>query len=426
MESFDEGLRCQDVHSGLRNVDPNSPTLAPLTDTRIVGMAATLAGLIRGRDVIEDAQALMVVAAHQLDVNSMVFSDVVALLEQAGFVSGVRRPGGKITSFTENVPYYEDLYATLGDAWRDRGPNEIEQQLLLVVDGLARGPVALESLESAFGLDHGAVPDLVETATGAGLIRTLRTIDGDVAYSPFFGFENPQLLGELVNEHGSEQLIVEFAAVRARQGLAISAVDHPLLTQAVAGGLVMAPSVKLPGGGAQAFAAMPYVPDSTLLTARKPVLDKALTVLACLRCAESFGEYNTLSAAGLVNVIDKLLDPYRGFLNPNSAHRRQYELIRNAGLIEFAPDLRPGGSWVTPTFIDTEDNRAALQLARDLITHGELMGERVDDSVARTALDAGTNYTAPMQTTHRLRKSVEPSPKQFEKIFEAAMGRRAL
>jgi hypothetical protein len=69
METFQQGLRCQDVHSGLRNVDPNAPLLAPLADTHVVGMAATLAGLIRGRDVVTDAQSLAVVAADQLDVD---------------------------------------------------------------------------------------------------------------------------------------------------------------------------------------------------------------------------------------------------------------------------------------------------------------------------------------------------------------------
>jgi hypothetical protein len=71
VDAFDEGLRCQDVHSGLRNVDPHSSLLAPLVETRIVGMAATIAGLIRGRDVIADAQSLMTVAADQLDVDRL-------------------------------------------------------------------------------------------------------------------------------------------------------------------------------------------------------------------------------------------------------------------------------------------------------------------------------------------------------------------
>jgi hypothetical protein len=415
MESFDEGLRCQDVHSGLRNVDPNSSLLGSLNDTRIVGMAATVAGLIRGRDVVEDAQALMVVAAHQLDVDMLAFNEVVGLLEDAGFIRGVQRQGGKIRAFTENVPFYDNLYTTLGQAWRSRTPTELEQQLLVVVHGLARTPLPLDSLAQILDLDSSDLRRLREVAEGAGLMQTLR-----------FGFENPQLLGHLVETHGSDQLIAEFLAVRAKQGLPIGPTTHPLLTEAVAGGLLMAPTVTLPSGAQRAFAALPYTADPKLLVARKPVLDKALAVLACLRCAESFGGYNNLPAQGLIDVIDKLLDPNRGFLNPHGGHKRQYELMRNAGLVLFGPDTMPGGTWVTPIFIDTEDNRAALALARDLLTHGESVGQRVDDSLARDALASGKGYTAPMQTTHRVRKSVQPSAKEFEKIFEAAMGRRAL
>ena len=421
VEIFDEGLRCQDVHSGLRNLDPHEPLLSGLNDTRVVGMAATLAGLIRGRDVIVDGQALMTVAAHQLDVDPLAFDQVVGLLESAGYVEGVQRPGGKIKTFTENVPYYDDLYGTLGQIWRSREPTELEQQLLLVVDGLAKAPLALESLEDSFNLDHAAVPRLLAVGQGAGLVTTMRTIDGDVAYSPFYGFENPEVLESLVTAHGSDQLITEFSAVRAEQGLAINPTDYPLLTGAVAQGLIMAPSVQLPNGSMQAFAALPYIADKKLLSARKPVLEKALAVLACLRCAGSAAEHNTLAPGALINVIDKLLDPNRGFLNPNSAHRRQYALIRNAGLIMFGPDTRPGGAWVTPIFIDTPDNREALHLARDLIVHGELVDRRVDDSLARAALDAGTGYTAPMQTLGRVRGQTNLQPEQYEKVLVAAM-----
>jgi hypothetical protein len=42
--------------------------------------------------------------------------------------------------------------------------------------------------------------------------------DGKVLYSPFFGFENPLLLGELIRDHGPGQLADAFAAVTAEQG----------------------------------------------------------------------------------------------------------------------------------------------------------------------------------------------------------------
>ncbi|WP_344208443.1 hypothetical protein [Nonomuraea bangladeshensis] len=389
----------------------------------MVGMAATLAGLIRGRDVIQDAQALATVAAAQLDVSPLAFNNVVGVLEDAGFVAGVQHKGSKIVSFTETVPFYDNLYERLGTVWNDRQPSILEQQMLTVVEALAAKPIPKEELEDRLSLDHSDVPRLLEIGEGSGLVQVVRTIDGDLAYSPFFGFENPELFGDLVRDHGPEKLAVEFEALRSEQGLPIGNDQFPFLTDAVARGLVMAPAVRRPNGKMQPFAALPYSADQSLLVARKPVVDKALAVLACLRCAQHYGGYNSLTPEGLVSVIDKLLDRNRGFLKPHSAHRRQYELMVRAGLIYFADDTLPGGTWVVPTFVDSVDNREALTLARDLITHGEAIRNRVDDSEARSALDVPGSYVAPLQTMHRSRELAMPSSSHFEKVFEVAMGR---
>jgi hypothetical protein len=389
-------------------------------------MAATVAGLIRGRDVIQDASALMTIAAFQLDVPTLSFGEVITLLEDVGYVAGVKRSGGKVTEFTESVPFYDNLYATLGEAWRGRAPTILEQEMLAVINGLAQAPVSVDNLEDHFGIERSDIPELLEVADHSGLVRKLRSVDGDILYSPFFGFEDPGGLDALLSAHGGDRLAEELAAVRATQGLELTPGQYPLLTDAVGRGLIMAPSVTLPDGSARAFAALPYAADKSLLVSRKPVLEKALAVLACLRSAERHAEYNTLTPDALLFVIGKLLDPNRGFLNPNSSHRRQYQLMRNAGLIRFAPDTMPGGRWVTPTFIDTDDNREALRLARDLIQHGELVERRIDDEGARIALDTGAAYQAPLQTASRLRRVVAPSPDEYEMIFARAMGQGAV
>lgn len=422
MDRFDEGLRCQDVHAGLRNVDPNSGTLTPLADTQLIGMAASLAALIRGQDVIADAQALRAVAAEQLDVNQFAFDPVIKQLAEVGFVEGVQRSGGKITRFTENVPYYDDLYAQLGEAWRDRQPTEVEQQMVLLVHHLADAPLPLDELADRVGLDASAVPNLLEVGRRAELVKTIPLLDGDVVYSPFFGFENPDLVGDLVRDHGPEQLAVAFAALRGEQGMPVTAAE-PLLQDAIARGLLLAPAVELPDGMVQPFAALPYTLDRELLRGRKPVLEKALAVLACLRCGQHFGGATSLPADALVNVIDKLLDPNRGFLLPHSSHSRQYRLMHAAGLLAFDPDLLPGGHWVTPRFIDTPDNRDALRIARDLITHGEPLAGRVGDEQARAALVLGQPFAAPMQTVARLRGKAAATPKQWQAVIDAALGR---
>ena len=422
MDLFDEGLRCQDVHAGLRNVDPHSGSLTPLADTQLIGMAASLAALVRGQDVIADAQALRAVAAEQLDVSQFAFDQVIKVLADVGFVEGVRRSGGKITRFTENVPYYDDLYTGLGEVWRGRQPTEIEQQMVLLVDNLADAPVPVEELAGRIGLDTAAVPALLEVGGSAQLVKTIPLLDGDVAYSPFFGFENPELIGDLVRDHGPEQLAMAFAAVRGEQGLPVTE-SYPLLQDAIARGLLLAPSVELPNGTLQPFAALPYILDYELLHGRKPVLEKALAVLACLRCGQHFGGATSLSAPGLVNVIDKLLNPSRGFLQPHESHERQYRLMHTAGLLAFDPDPVPGGNWVQPRFIDTEDNRAALTIARDLIVHGERIAGRVGDDQARAALVTGQPFAAPMQTVARMRGKAVTTPRQWQAVVDAALSR---
>jgi hypothetical protein len=164
-------------------------------------MAAGLAALIRGQNVIANAQALRAVAAEQLDVSQFAFDQVIAVLAEMEFVHGVQRSGGKITRFTENVPYYEDPYTGLGSVWRDRQPTELEQQMIPLVDNLADAPVPVEELTTRIGLDTAAVPSLLEVGTRSQLVKTIPLLDGDVAYSPFFGFENPELVGDLVRDH---------------------------------------------------------------------------------------------------------------------------------------------------------------------------------------------------------------------------------
>jgi hypothetical protein len=414
------------VHAGLRNVDPNSGALTPLADTQMIGMAASVAALIRGQDIVTDAQALRAVAAEQLDVNAFAFEDVIETLAEIGFVEGIQRSGGRIASFGENVPYFDDLYARLGQAWEHKQPTELEQQMLILVDDLAIAPVAVEELADRSGLDTKALLTLLPVAESAQLVKRIQLLDGDVVYSPFFGFENPNVISDLVVEHGTEELAVAFAALRAEQGLPVTALTHPILIDAIARGLVMAPGVLRPDGVLQPFAALPYSLDRELLKSRKPVLEKALAVIACLRCGQHFGGATSLPSGSLRSVIDKLLDRNRGFLVPHSSHERQYALMHRAGIIAFGEDLRPGGSWVTPRFIDSEDNRAALLLARDLITHGEQLSGRVGDVQAREALMLGSSFSAPMQTVNRIRTKAAATGKQWQKVIDAALGRGRL
>lgn len=282
---------------------------------------------------------------------------------------------------------------------------------------VASWPVAAAEL---LALAAGAVTgrDVRDVLLGARVSRTWPA----AAPSRRRPWRTLRLVGDLMRDHGPDRMAEALAAVRGEQGLPVTAAD-PLLQDAIARGLLLAPAVELPNGTLQPFATLPYILDRELLRGRKPVLDKALAVLACLRCGQHFGGATSLSASGPVNVIDKLLDPNQGFLQPHSLHERQYRLMYSAGLLAFDPDPMPGGSWVQPRFIDTDDNRQALRIARDLIIHGERLAGRVGDDQARNALLLGQPFAAPMQTVARMRDKAITTPRQWQAFVDAALSR---
>ncbi|WP_331765285.1 hypothetical protein OG747_52490 (plasmid) [Streptomyces sp. NBC_01384] len=423
MENYEAGLRSQDVHQGLRNMDPHSPALVPLTKTRLVGSAADVASLIRGREVIQDVSALQVIAVRELDVAPSSFEQVLDVLETAGFIDLARNSRGEPVGLTENVPVYRTLYEDLGSAWRESRPRQIEEEMLAVVRRLAQGPIPVESLVSEIGI--GSHPDeIVMLGRESSIIKVESTLDGDILYSPFSAFENPSALNDLLLQHGSAQMQDEFEKLHKHQGLPITIGSYPMLTDAVARGLISAPSVSLPDGQERSFAVLPYTLDRELLTGRKPVLDKALAIIACVRCGQQFG--GSTNVASALAIISVLLDPQRGMLAPHSSHERQYALMRNLGVIRFDADPFPGGTWVQPVFVDTPDNREAMEIARELIAAGETMVGRTPSPETRKLLDLDASYLRPIQTVSRTRTRSDVSPAQYRGFWEALMGRGAL
>ncbi|WTX00884.1 hypothetical protein OG216_46450 (plasmid) [Streptomycetaceae bacterium NBC_01309] len=422
INNYETGLRTQDVHQALRNVDPHSPALVPLTKTRLVGSAADVASLIRGRELIQDVFALQVIAARELDVAPSSFERVLEVLETCGLIDVMRNSRGEAVGIIEQVPSYRALYEKLGSVWRESRPRQLEEEILAVVRRLARGPMALESLAAEVGVDSS--PDeIVALGRETSILKVATTLDGDILYSPYSAFENPAAVRRLLHEHGSSQMQAELEALHRHQGLAITAGTYPMLADAVARGLISAPSVALPDGKETPFAVLPYSLDRELLVGRKPVLDKALAIVACLRCAQKFGGFTNL--ADELAVISAFLDPDKGELTPHGSHERQYALLRNLGIIRFGCDPHPGRKWVQPVFVDTADNREAMEIARELIDVGETMAGRTPPLETRRLLDVNASYMRPIQTVARTRAKPDLSPAHYRDFWSALMEGRS-
>jgi len=129
------GLRAYDTTIGFRNLDERGAIITDFSPTHTVGRAAVLAGAIKGKDVIRDAQSLKRIAAEVLKINPDAFDKVVLELAELEMVRGIKRTAGEIVSFVESVPLlYDDIHERLGTRWFDKQPSELEAQFLTSLD----------------------------------------------------------------------------------------------------------------------------------------------------------------------------------------------------------------------------------------------------------------------------------------------------
>lgn len=417
MEKEAEGLRCQDVNLGLR-IGSNSWTRSVLDNTQIVGMAADLAGLIRGVNIIEDVDPLKIVASETLDISPNELEPVLGVLESCDFIE-VQRSNGRTVAIADRVPVFQDLYSSLGSAWRERKPRQLEEEVITAVHLLARSPIPLEELVPSHGFDKNDIADIVKIGEQSSVIRQVETLDGILLYSPYTAFENPTAMHEALINHGPGELADALGEITDYQGLPIDPVKSPILSDAVAMGIISAPSVELRDGTLKPFGVLPHLLDQELTTTKKMILDKALTIVACIRCGQHFGgKTNTRDA---IAVINALLE--QDYLNPHGSHQRQYKLMRDQGIIEFLPDMREGGKWVRPALIKTEDNIEAMKIARGLLSGENLQAGRDSSPDIKKLLGLDAKSLKSLQTSSRKKATGAIDSQHLSAAFESLMGR---
>jgi hypothetical protein len=379
-------------------------------------MAAALAVNIRGRDVIDDPDALKVIAADQLGVEGFAFRPVLDLLQELGFVR-VEQRGSRLLKVYETVPLHHSVFEDLGGHWRDQRSSGVEEELVAVVDALADGPMPEEQMERRIGIERDDIPTLLRIGEGSEMIRRLKSRGGEsILYSPLFSFERPDQLERVFENHQSDDVREAFERVKSYQGLPLLDQDE-VLNDAVGRGLLPAPGVRLPDGTERPFVCTTAGINREFLTVKKSVLDRALAAIACVRCGENYGGASAIHSPKAI--LRALLDASRQYrLRPHSSHRRQYRLLRRLQVVRYIP----AGSWVSVQLIDSEDNKEAIRLAIDLLEYGEPVRERGVDEDAQKLIKAEGLYVPPIETLHTRRPRIHLPDATWEALAEAARG----
>ncbi len=382
------GLRAQDVYSGLQTVDQTSGLIAAELDaTRLTGMAATVAANIKGIDLIKDPKVLTVIAAQQWGIDSMALPWVLEVLQEVDYITVHQDEHKKPTRIEEHIPLlHDDLYERLGAHWLSSQPSELDRAAVDSLELLAEAPMRLSDLSGHIG-DETTVDRMLQIGDAAQFAKRLELSDGDtLVWSPYCAYEKPQALVGLFESFNEEEVRAEFARVKEYQGLPITG-SASVLSDAVGQGILLANSIQGSGGEA-AFAFVPYGAGPARLRMEKVVLEKALVLLACVRYGENFARHRIRMPEA---ILRKLRDG--AALGSTTEANSQYRTAAQSQIVRLEPD---GGGFDRARLIDTPDNVAAVNLALDLLTHGEPVASREDPQ--QKLLFTNGSYLTPLMT----------------------------
>ena len=361
--------------------------------------------------MIKDPNALTVIAAQQWGIDSLALPSVLEVLQEVDYITIRRDKRGKIKRIHENIPLLQDnLYESLGTNWQESQPTELDQATVGGLELLAEAPIRHSELTDHLG-DETVVDRLLQIGDAAQFAKRLELDDGDsLIWSPYCGYEKPEALVQLFSSFDENDVREQFARVRGCQGLPLDGAAG-ILKDAVGQGILLANSIVGTGGPAT-FAFVPYGIGPTHLRMEKNVLEKAMVLLACVRYGEGFARHRIRMPSA---ILEKLRDG--GGLGSNSEASTQYRSAADEQIVRLEDE---GGGYYTAKLIDTPDNKAAVALALDLLTHGEPMTPREDPD--KKLLFTDGEYLTPLMTMKKHKPKVSISGDNLMVVFASIRG----
>ncbi|MEN6383214.1 MAG: hypothetical protein ABFC86_08150 [Rectinema sp.] len=421
-KSAELAARCHEIQTGLTLVEV--PEFDTLTAT---GMAVRLALHIRGLPAI-NFDVLRLVASHYLGIPPVVVKRIVEILGEVEFVK-IAKEGKRIKTILPTVPYYQDLYNTLGDYAVTQGLNESEQLSIEILKRLAKSPEKLESLKSQLGADKKLINRAIEIGQEGAYLRQYRYRGRDVLLSPVYFSENADIFADIVAAKGSKQVQKVLNAVKSAQGIPleiirkkkkISNVDFSdeeisLLIRLAQDGVVKPPCIETTYAGENYFIFTPTPAGAALAPTKRDIYEKAMAIVAAVRQGQFLPKRYAIRSPGAV------LYTLKSNLRLGKATTEATQQYRKLVHLRVAQLIDVGGGYSELRIIDTPENLEALKIAYSLVESGSAEGVEVDQD-AREALQRDQAYVESLIASAKLqkRKKVQLSDQQqleLENLF---------
>lgn len=380
--STDIAARAHEIQTGLGAIEvPEFDTL------RAVGMAVRLALHIQGLPALK-YETLRLVANHYLNIPSVALRRIVEVLAEVEFVK-LQTTGKTINVVVPNIPYYDEVYSTLGDFGKTEGFNEAERLSVEILCRLAKSPENVESLRNQLGIEKTSLERAFTIGKEGAYLRIHRARGRSIAISPAFFSENADVFADMVAGAGANDVRNVLSALHQVQGIPLSLVERQkeiggtkltsaqvnMLKRLAQDGAVRPPRIDTPHAGSNYFLFTPTPGTAGLAPTKREIYEKAMAVVASVRQGQFLPKQFAIRSPGAVLYKLKTDLKLSRATTEATAQYRQLTVLRVARLV-------PIGStgYSELHIIDTPANREALRIAYELVNAGVAVGTEVDEA----------------------------------------------
>jgi hypothetical protein len=371
-----KAIRAHDMQPGLSSVNMGLINTC-MKKIKLIGSAAQIISLLKGQNIVPYGG--LEVAAGDLGIDENLLEKVLYELQEVEFVNVIKK-SGLIYRIEESIPFLKDAYSVLGERLGMIGLGEIENASLHILDDLSLVPLPAVEIKNKYDLDDAAFSIIKDIGINTGFLDeyTNPSNGQNIFYSPLYWEENPKKFFELIDRHGSLNLIDHLKTLRNQQGCPIELVDNPIIQEAIDLGCLPTPTVTS-SAGEKAFAFSPIIGVGKY---EKSLLTKARAIVACLRYGEHFGTITRIRNPELF--LQRVLEN-RGTSRSHSEIPQQWELARRLGIGFFDKD-----TYFTNRYYfrlhENPENFRVFELAIQMVTFGDSERPQIDEEEARILL----------------------------------------
>ena len=411
--------KCVEVSKSLVNKQTGFH-FVDLDATRITGDVARLAANIRQQGRLDIAKIQGISVPLKLDY-ALVKSGLLPTLERLGW-GEVAREGSRIVGFEERIPPLADVLVTLGKEWRDGDTTEVDVATVNSIGLLSQRPMTEPALQSELSVKDAAFKKTIQYGLQTnyfGSFKSKQTGESVVWTPHYWTSRRDDVQKYLARQDeaafsGLSTLTKELESFPGRPLERLGKHPPSLINGGIANGYFPASAVRDRSGKEHLYAFAPtanFEPDPS-----KDIFEKARVIVSSLRHGQFHAEVTPIRMPGAL--LKRLVD---GSLKPHSYAEVEYAPIISHRICTFERVTTSFGKATKLNFLDTPENRVAVNIAEAMLAGGEPAAAAAVDPAA-TALVAKGMYGYSAEQL-QIKTATEVAAKdEFSQLMELLQG----